>query len=105
MKRLAIVASSALMAATFLFAVGVHSSYAANKVDCDKVMEELNGGKSAKDVASDLGISRSSVYRCKRHAKEAAKAATRTMPETRGEPVGSPAAMPSAAESAAPAAH
>jgi hypothetical protein len=95
MKRLAIVASSALMGAAFLFAVGVHSSYAASKVDCDKVMEELNGGKSAKDVASDLGISRSSVYRCKRHAKAAAKAAAKTMQTTNGEPVGSPAAMPS----------
>ena len=100
MKRLAIVASSALMGAAFLFAVGVHSSYAASKVDCDKVMDELNSGKSAKDVASDLGISRSSVYRCKRHAKAAAKAATKTMQTTNGEPVGSPAAMPSGAMAA-----
>src|SRR5262249_6499959 len=105
MKRLAIVASSALMAATFLFAVGVLSSYAANKGDCDKVMEELDGGRSGKDVASDLGISRPSVYRCKRHAKAEAQSGSKSMPENRGEPVGSPAMMPSAAASAAPEAH
>jgi hypothetical protein len=112
MKRLAIVLSSALMGAAFLFAVGAHSSYAATKVDCDKVMDEINGGKSAKDVATDLGISRSSVYRCKRHAKAAAKAGTKTMNQVRGEPVGSPASMPSsaamgsmAAPAPSPAAH
>lgn len=106
MKRLAMVACSALMGATFLFAAGVHSSYAATKVDCDKVMDELNGGKAAKDVATDLGISRSSVYRCKRQAKAAAKAGTKTMNTVRGEPVASPAAMGSmAAPAASPAAH
>jgi hypothetical protein len=100
MKRVAIVAASALMGAAFIFAAGVSSSYAA-KVDCSKVMDELNGGKSAKDVATDLGISRSSVYRCKRHAKEEAKAATKTMNKVGNEPVGSPAAMPSSAASPA----
>jgi Mor family transcriptional regulator len=100
MKRVAIVAASALMGAAFLFAAGVSTSYAA-KVDCSKVMDELNGGKSAKDVAKDLGISTSSVYRCKRHAKAEAKAGTKTMNQVRGEAVGSPAAMPSGAASAA----
>jgi hypothetical protein len=109
MKRLTIVAGSALMGAAFLFAAGVHTSYAATKVDCGKVMDEVNAGKSAKDIATDLGISRSSVYRCKRHAKNAAKAGTKTMANVRGEPVGSPAAMPSMPASpaamASPAAH
>ncbi len=106
MKRVAVVAASALMGAAFLFAAGVSSSYAA-KVDCSKVMDELNSGKSAKDVATDLGISKSSVYRCKRHAKEEAKAGTKTMNKVRGEAVGSPAAMPSsmASPAASPAAH
>jgi hypothetical protein len=102
MKRVAIVAASALIGAAFVFAAGVSTSYAA-KVDCSKVMDELNSGKSAKDVATDLGVSTSSVYRCKRHAKAAAKAGTKTMQNVRGEPVGSPAAMPSSASS--PAAH
>ena len=40
-------------------------------VDCDKVMHELVNGKSAQEVANDLGISASTVYDC-----ENAKAAT-----------------------------
>ena len=102
MKRVAIVAISALMGAAFLFAAGVSTSYAA-KVDCSKVMDELNSGKSAKDVATDLGISTSSVYRCKRHAKEEAKAGTKTMNKVRGQAVGSPAAVPSSMGSPAAA--
>jgi hypothetical protein len=46
----------------------------AAKVDCTKVMSELNSGKKAADVAEDLKISTSSVYRCRRRAKAAAKA-------------------------------
>ena len=41
-------------------------------------MNEVNSGKKAKEVATDLNISTSSVYRCKRHAKEAAKAGTKS---------------------------
>jgi hypothetical protein len=37
-----------------------------HKVDCSQVMSELNGGKKAKDVAGDMKISTSSVYRCKK---------------------------------------
>ena len=40
----------------------------AAKVDCTKVMSELNHGKKAFDVSQDLGISTSSVYRCRRKA-------------------------------------
>jgi hypothetical protein len=39
---------------------------AAKKVDCGKVTSELGSGKKAKDVAKDLSISTSSVYRCKK---------------------------------------
>jgi hypothetical protein len=45
----------------------------AAKVDCSKVMSELNSGKKAADVADDLKISTSSVYRCRRRARKAAK--------------------------------
>ena len=45
----------------------------AAKVDCAKVMDELNSGKKAREVAEDLKISTSSVYRCRRKAKAAAK--------------------------------
>jgi hypothetical protein len=44
----------------------------AAKVDCSKVMSELDGGKKPADVATDLKISTSSVYRCRKKARKAA---------------------------------
>lgn len=44
---------------------------ARHKVDCSKVMDELNSGKKAKEVAKDLHISTSSVRRCAKKAKAA----------------------------------
>ena len=41
----------------------------AAKVDCTKVMSELGSGKKVADVAQDLKISTSSVYRCRRKAQ------------------------------------
>ena len=78
MKKFALVAASAMLAATVAFATSGRPAYAAAKVDCDAVMNELNSGKHQKEVAKDLSISTSSVYRCKRHAKEAAKAETKS---------------------------
>jgi hypothetical protein len=47
--------------------LGSANAYAAaKKVDCGKVTSELGSGKKAKDVAKDLSISTSSVYRCKK---------------------------------------
>ena len=67
-------------------------------------MTALNSGKKAKEVAKDMSISTSSVYRCKRHAKEAAKAETKAMTAaTKGHPApASMAASPAAAASPAP---
>src|SRR5208283_2833052 len=76
-KKFALVMASAMLATTVAFAAGARPAYA-NKVDCDAVMNEVNSGKHAKDIAADLKISTSSVYRCKRHAKAAAKAATKS---------------------------
>jgi hypothetical protein len=76
-KKIALVAASAMLATTVAFSVSARPAYAA-KVDCDAVMNEVNSGKKAKEIATDLSISTSSVYRCKRHAKEAAKAATKS---------------------------
>lgn len=45
----------------------------AAKVDCSKVMSELSSGKKVSDVAEDLKISTSSVYRCRRKAHAGAK--------------------------------
>ncbi len=44
-----------------------------------KVLHELYSGKHAKEVAKDLSISTSSVYRCKRHAQAARKASTKDL--------------------------
>ena len=76
-KKLALVTASAMLVTTVAFAVNTRPVYAA-KVDCDAVMGEVNSGKHAKEVATDLKISTSSVYRCKRQAKAAAKAETKT---------------------------
>lgn len=66
---------------------------ARHKVDCSKVMDELNSGKKTKEVATDLHISASSVRRCAKKAKAA------------GGTMASPAAAASpAAEAPAPAA-
>ena len=77
-KKIALVAASAMLATTIAFTVSARPAFAATKVDCDAVMNEVNSGKKAKEIATDLSISTSSVYRCKRHAKAAAKAATKS---------------------------
>jgi len=41
---------------------------AGKKVDCGKVVSEIQAGKKTKDIAKDLSISTSSVYRCKKIA-------------------------------------
>lgn len=98
MKRYTMAAASAIFGATLLFAGTMTPAYAATKVNCDAVMNELNAGKKAKEVAKDLSISTSSVYRCKKHAKEAAKASTKAMAKSMGtKEVPSPAAMASPA--------
>jgi len=70
-KKIVAVATTLALAAVMSFAVSIPKAHAAGKVDCDKVMEELNAGKKPKEVASDLGISTSSVRRCKRKAHKA----------------------------------
>ena len=45
---------------------------AGKKVECDKVMAEVGAGKKTKDIAADLNISTSSVYKCKKKAAGAA---------------------------------
>jgi hypothetical protein len=64
------------------------------KVDCDKVMSEVHAGKKTRDIAKDLSISPSSVYRCKKKASAtAAKSA-----KTAGISTASPAAASSPAK-------
>ena len=78
------------------FEAGSVNAYAA-RVNCDKVMSELNSGKKAKEVATELSISTSSVYRCKK------KAATTGTKMAGGKSASPAAASPAAAPSTAPA--
>jgi hypothetical protein len=97
-KKIALAAASAMLVTTIAFTAGSPPAYAAAKVDCDAVMNEVNSGKKAKEIATDLSISTSSVYRCKRHAKAAAKAALKSSPQAmKGN---EPPAAPSSAMSA-----
>ena len=97
MKRFAVVASSLTLAVLVSVALSVASAHAAGKVDCDKVMSELGEGKKNKEVAKDLGISTSSVSRCKKKAKAmASPGASPAAAASMSAPAASPAASPAA---------
>ena len=84
MNGLGRAAASLLIAVTVGLAMGAPAALAArgHKVDCGKVMSELNAGKKPKVVAKELKISRSSVYRCRRKERKAAKKAEKTTAKT-----------------------
>jgi peptidoglycan hydrolase CwlO-like protein len=81
-KKFALVVASAMLATTVAFATNARPAYAADKVDCDAVMNELNSGKHQKDVAKDLNTTLYQVRKCNRKAKAAAKAATKSLQKT-----------------------
>ena len=69
-KKLLAVVAAFLFVVTIGFELGSANAYAATKkIDCTKVMSELQGGKKVKEVAKDMSISTSSVYRCRKMAK------------------------------------
>lgn len=70
MKKLVLVASFAVVCGLAL-QFGLTNAYAANKIDCAQVMTELQGGKKVAEVAKDMKISKSSVYRCRKAAAKA----------------------------------
>jgi transposase len=74
-RRSIFLLSSLALIATVSLSVVSPRAYA-NKVDCGKVMSEVAAGKKTKDIASDLKISTSSVYRCKKKTGSTAKSAT-----------------------------
>jgi hypothetical protein len=80
------------LVATLAMSVSPAHATAGKKVDCDAVMQEINAGKKAKDIAKDMSISTSSVYKCKKREMAAAKTAAKA-----GNEVASPAASPAAA--------
>ena len=83
MHKLAIATASVMLGVALSVSSVVPAVYAASKVDCDAVMQELGQGKTMKDVASDMKISVGSVRRCKRHARHASKAEEKTSPGNR----------------------
>ena len=58
----------AMMLGAMLPASTAHAA-SRHKVDCSKVMDDINGGKSVKETAADLHYSKSSVRRCQKKAK------------------------------------
>ncbi|HXW83984.1 MAG TPA: hypothetical protein VEJ86_06240 [Candidatus Binataceae bacterium] len=71
-RRLRLAVLAVTLGVAFTFATSTVYAAAA-KVDCDAVMKELDSGKKVKDAAADLKVSVSSVYRCRRKAKQEAK--------------------------------
>ncbi len=99
MKKLPIaIASSALVA--FLGIQLAAPAFAASKVPCDQIMQELDSGKKAAEVAKDLGATIGHVRYCKAKAKKAAKKAAAAAPAA----MASPAAAEAPAAVASPAA-
>ena len=94
MRRTVMSLSAVALGITLGIATSIPSAYATagKKVDCDAVMQEVNAGKKAKEIAKDMSISTSSVYKCKRREMAAAKTAAKA-----GNEVASPAASPAAA--------
>jgi hypothetical protein len=72
MKKLATIGACLAIVSAMALGVVVPNGYAARgvKVDCTKVMQELGEGKKSKEVAADMKISVSSVYKCRRRARE-----------------------------------
>ncbi len=78
-RKLGLVAGGFALLAMTAVAIAPGSAWATagKRVDCGKVVSELNGGKKVKEVAKDLSISTSSVYRCKK--REAAKSGSKSV--------------------------
>jgi hypothetical protein len=109
MHKLAIATASVMLGVALSVSSVVPAVYAASKVDCDAVMQEIGQGKTMRQVATDMSISVGSVRRCKRHAAAAAKAENKTSPgntERMNRSSGARAAgsSPEAAPEASPAA-
>ena len=93
MDRTKITIAAAVIGIAIGFVMSAAPVYAAaKKVDCEAVMQELNSGKKAKQVAQDQKISTSSVYRCKKKEMAAAKTGAKPANEVAAKPAASPAA-------------
>lgn len=78
MKNKLALFASFVIAVALSIQFGLSNAYAAShKVDCPQVMTELQGGKKVAEVAKDMKISKSSVYRCRKAAAKQEKAAAK----------------------------
>ena len=76
-NRKSALAATFVVAAALSLQVGLSSAYAAaHKVDCTQVMSELSSGKKVSEVAKEMKISRSSVYRCRKESKKSGATGT-----------------------------
>lgn len=108
MNKIKAVVGGVALAALVGALLPVSPAFARHKVDCSKVMDEINSGKSVKDVAKDLHISKSSVRRCQKKAKAAGGMAAPAAAPSAAAPAPAapaPAAPAPAAPAASPAAH
>jgi hypothetical protein len=99
MKKITAVVGGFALAAMLGAMLPLSTAHASrHKVDCSKVMDDINGGKSVKETAADLHISKSSVRRCEKKAKAAGGSMAAPAAES------SPAAAAPAPEAPPPAA-
>jgi hypothetical protein len=96
MKRFVMTLAAGAVGLTIGVGMSIPSAHAASKtkVDCDAVMKEVNGGKKTKEIAKDMSISPSSVYRCKKKEMASAKAASKAGNETPAKPAAPAASAP-----------
>ncbi|MGO9059740.1 MAG: hypothetical protein ACLQU2_20525 [Candidatus Binataceae bacterium] len=109
MKKITAVVGGIALAAMLGAMLPVSTAHAArHKVDCSKVMDDINGGKSVKETAADLHISKSSVRRCQKKAKAAGGGMASPAAESSPAPAAPAPAAPAPAAPApagSPAAH
>lgn len=79
MRKVAMMTASMVLALATVVAVSTPAAWAAagKKADCAQVMQELNSGKKPKEVAKEMSISTSTVYRCRKREKAAQTAAAK----------------------------
>jgi Mor family transcriptional regulator len=96
MKRFVMTLAAGAVGLTIGVGMSIPSAHAAgkSKIDCGAVMKEVNGGKKAKEIAKDMNISTSSVYKCKKREMASAKAASKAGNETAAKPAAPPASAP-----------
>ncbi len=64
--------------------IGTSCFAAGNETNCDKILTQLQTGKSAKEIAQQMGVNEATIYHCEKNA-------TRSIPSA----APSPGAMPS----------